>query len=90
MMSLMVKNFFRVIEMTFLYGADDLKGQIYLCLFGHQTANTKGIGPDLPVKWAVLSLVFFSATGELFCTSSFLGANVSVVLGKRFERFPIS
>ena len=32
MMSLMVKNCFCVIEMTFLCGADALKGQIYAFL----------------------------------------------------------
>ena len=30
------------------------------CLFSLQTANTKCIGSDLPVKWAVPKLAFFS------------------------------
>ena len=50
MVSLMVKNYFRVIEMT---DADASKGQIYICLFGHQAANTKCIGQNLAGKWAV-------------------------------------
>ena len=52
-MSLMVKNCFSVIEMTFMCDADALKGHIYICLFGHQTANTKCIWPNLAGKRAV-------------------------------------